>query len=45
MPLAHPVRSAVLSLAGALLLTTTGCGGGPAAPTSKDAGGAAKGFP
>ncbi|MFH8579254.1 ABC transporter substrate-binding protein [Streptomyces zaomyceticus] len=45
MPLAHPVRSAVLSLAGALLLTTTGCGGGPAAPTSKDAGGPAKGFP
>ncbi|MFD7963377.1 ABC transporter substrate-binding protein [Streptomyces zaomyceticus] len=45
MPLAHPVRSAVLCLAGALLLTTTGCGGGPAAPAPKDAGGAAKGFP
>ncbi|MFE4307060.1 ABC transporter substrate-binding protein [Streptomyces sp. NPDC056891] len=39
MPLAHPARSAALFLtAGVLLLAATGCGGGTAAPSSKDAG-------
>ncbi|WP_030555934.1 ABC transporter substrate-binding protein [Streptomyces exfoliatus] len=56
MPLAHPARSAVLFLAGALLLTATGCGGGSADPGAKNppaknppaqnqAGGVGQGYP
>ncbi|MFF1512315.1 ABC transporter substrate-binding protein [Streptomyces sp. NPDC058326] len=46
MPFAHPARSAALLLAGALLLTVTGCGGGSAVQPSKNtAGGPRQGYP